>query len=235
MGLSCHPLNARLGFSQDRRCSGADKEELRAKRAKGPGRNTAGLRQIFHGHALHRRPSPARLFAPRCPENSGKTDQEQGRARSLPRCLSHPDYAFSLLPKTPEGGGAPRGAILIRCPRTSAWPAAGALRRATCGIFLEPRIAAYHQWHRCAHGDPASYPTAHALQRRRANWRPPRPVRYAMARWSGPIGNFVSEISPSLPRRPGRRTSSRRHERLARTPLQKDEVVAFYGRFGERG
>jgi len=41
---------------------------------------------------------------------------------------------------------------------------------------------------------------------------------FAMARWSGPIGNGPSEISPSLPRHPGRRPSSRRHERLAKTP-----------------
>jgi hypothetical protein len=50
----------------------------------------------------------------------------------------------------------------------------------------------------------APHPTAHALQRRRANWRPPGLVRYPGAVVRA-YRECASEIGPSLPRHPGRR------------------------------
>ena len=102
------------------------------------------------------------------------------------------------------------------------------------GIILKPRTAAYHLWHRHAHGDHMPHPTAHALQRRRANWRPPRPVRYP---WRGvrTWRLFPSAISPAVPRHLGRRVPHPEKQTVCSSRPHGRGMHALYARFGGRG
>ena len=111
MGLSCHPLNARLGQGQDRRSSGASKEELEGERARGGGqREPAGFQPHLVSRALHRH-LLARGRTSRCPENNVNAAEEQGQASSSPRRFDRP--GFFQRPLGDEGDGAPKGAVLM--------------------------------------------------------------------------------------------------------------------------
>jgi len=71
------------------------------------------------------------------------------------------------------------------------------------GIFLEPRIAAYRQWHRRGAKSRARLTRRPTRYRAGGRGRDPRGWSVILTRLSGPIGNGASEISPSVPRYPG--------------------------------
>jgi hypothetical protein len=241
VGLSCHPLNARLGFSQDRRSSGADKEERQGARGGGQ-RGTAGFQPHLVVHTLHGRPSPW----PRGPRDVWKIVARRLRGKGL--------WRVTVAPRAEEPGRAsssPRGVRLARCQRASlisqnvpprGWRAAwrspssvfaieriarAPLRRATCAssacyfaaIFYGLMPHAYHRWHR------------RALDRTRLTRRP---TRYsAGGRSRDPRGRNASSwrgvrawrcyaaISPSVPRLPRAPHLIPPSRRLAKAPLER--------------